>query len=1103
MELDKKDLENLIIESLMVRVKKKQEVEEGIVGGIKGIAGGVKSLYKMGSLKSDIESTLKKINSDKQNLEKLKQRADELGLQTSDAALYKKLTDAISAISDTPASAPAPAAGPGGASTGTAAGATPSVGGLASSNPSSVATRAASSGVSGGGSTSFTTTTVGGPSGGTAATRVTRTRGAGAAAAPTSSPTSVAASAPDTAKGSETTAPETSPAGEPAPEAASPAAATATAAGKKSIKPQNKQALIAAVKDTYLKFDPKDDAVKKAIEGIYNDFTAEIKNFAVKSGKITEEDKKEIKLSEIIKKYTASLDTDQKKEVNKFVNILSQLTINFGYGNVFAEDFGVGVIVDAEPPEEELEVDADELEAGEDESSTPTDTSTTAASTDASTDTSTADASTDTGQGPSIGEPDDLDFLHDPSDPQYIEFSNSLKKAGITDELVIKYVSRFMFPDQDDQYEITENKIKYIKEIILEEAKRTIDLTRFLKSRGYEDKVIKQVLLALQNFSKKVVLAAKAKEIAEKEFPDTTSTEAPAANAPELQKSNVVSPDGKEDEISADNEPDDNLPGMKKIAISYDKTQAERIKKFVEEIKYAKAETLRMMEPGDVLIVTETEGRTATENEELAQKMGIKMFDKTEQARLYVKNQRPVGGDEIIKIFQSISDTKPTEPAVEPQAAGQAAEPAGSAAEPQAAGPAAEPAKADNTQLDNLKRSYAANLKASEEQIKNNKIISLMVAEPSLEKAKEIIGQFFKEPIEIEANKEVYFTEEEFNENYEGFNELNKSIAWIIDLRKKVENTKKALEEMEKNGQPYPYVNVLTPSRASVPAKPVAAEPAKTEPAAGPAAEPAKAEKGETKQEAEIKARGKLDKLQLLPKDKKTIGIKLTAAKTAEEVNKIISDAENQAKAQPSAAVAAPSTAATQESEIDKAKRIAIDLANKLYSKTDLPDIIDGIKASETLEEIETMFEPSNKGNSKKSFKQSMKTGTAEVVTNAAGKKQPPKESDEEREAREAAQEKAEAEEEQNKRLAQLAGIKSGEIKEPEDLENAPAKPAAEPAKTEPAAGPAAEPAKAEPAAEPTPKRRRSSRKSQKESLQYEPMFILKEGVFVLNKKVL
>jgi hypothetical protein len=523
MELDKKDLENLIIESLMVRVKKKQEVEESIVGGIKGIAGGVKSLYKMGSLKSDIESTLKKINGDKQNLEKLKQRADELGLQTSDAALYKKLTDAISAISDTPASAPAPAAGPGGASTGMAAGATPSVVGLASSSPSSVATRAASSGVSGGGSTSFTTTTVGGPSGGTAATRATRTRGAGATAAPTSSPTSAAASAPEAGKAPEATAP---PAKAPEAGKAPEAAATAPAAGKKSIKPQNKEALIAAVKNSYLTFNPKDEAVRKAIESIYNDFTTEIKSFAVKSGQITEEDKKEIKLSEIIKKHTASLDTNQKKEVNKFVDILSQLTINFGYGNVFAEDFGVGVIVDAEPPEEELEVDANELEAGEDESSTPTDTSTTAASTDASTDTSTADASTDTGQGPSIGEPDDLDFLHDPSDPQYIEFSNSLKKAGITDELVIKYVSRFMFPDQDDQYEITENKVKYIKQIILEEAKRTIDLTRFLKSRGYENKAIKQVLLALQKFSEKVVLAAKAKEIAE--MPETTEPTSPA-----------------------------------------------------------------------------------------------------------------------------------------------------------------------------------------------------------------------------------------------------------------------------------------------------------------------------------------------------------------------------------------------------------------------------------------------------------------------------------------------------------------------------------------------------------------------------------------------
>ncbi len=494
MELDKKDLENLIIESLMVRVKKKQEVQEGIVGGIKGIAGGVKSLYKMGSLKSDIESTLKKINSDKQNLEKLKQRADELGLQTSDAALYKKLTDAISAISDTPASAAAPAAGPGGASTGTAAGAAPSVGGAASSTPGSAAARTTSSGVSGGGSTSFTTTTVGGPSGGTAATRATRARGAGAAAAPTLSSTSAAPApeagkAPDTAKGSETTAPQASPVGEPAPEAASPAAGPAPETGKASKpkidtsattgkKPQNKEALIAAVQDSYVKFDTKDDAVKKAIQGIYNDFTTEIKSFAVKSGQITEEDKKEIKLSEIIKKHTASLDTDQKKEVNKFVDILSQLTINFGYGNVFAKDFGASVVVDAEPPEEEeLVIDPDALEAGDVVSDLE-------------------EPATPPAEQPRGFEP----ATPENSGPSFVN-KVLLTKLGIEDEELLNYLSGIM-DSHEDEYEIQENKVSRIRTMILQEAKKVIELTKWMKDKGYEADKIKSVLQILQKFPK-------------------------------------------------------------------------------------------------------------------------------------------------------------------------------------------------------------------------------------------------------------------------------------------------------------------------------------------------------------------------------------------------------------------------------------------------------------------------------------------------------------------------------------------------------------------------------------------------------------------------
>ena len=489
MELEKKDLEKLVLESMKLRLHKK-EVEEGVLGGIKGVAGGVKKMYQLGSVKSDIEDALKKIEGDKDKLEKLKTRADSLDLQSSDKALYDKLT---AAISGTPSTAAAPSISP--ATTPSVAPATgTSGGGLPSSSAGSR---------TGGGS--FTATS---PSAGTTRRRVSSTgvfepSSAATASAGTPSPAEIPApvstktpdvKSPEKAKEVEPKNGEERPETEVAPKL--PDEKYKTKPEKKPIdtsattgqRPQNKKAFQTALDTVYNNFEKaaKDEKVKEAAKDIYNKFTEQISKFSVTTGKITEV-KKEIKLSSIVRDAIKELDDAQKKEITGFINDLSQLTINFGYGNEFAKDY-VSVIVPAPEPAPEAPPKAGKKEV--EPTTTPTPAPEIAASTPPE-------------DAPAKEEPRNLGF--EPATPENSGPSalnkQVLKTIGIDDEELLKYLSDLM-DSHEDEYEIVENKASYVKKLIIQETKKVIELTKWMKEKGYEANKIKSVLQMLQKFPK-------------------------------------------------------------------------------------------------------------------------------------------------------------------------------------------------------------------------------------------------------------------------------------------------------------------------------------------------------------------------------------------------------------------------------------------------------------------------------------------------------------------------------------------------------------------------------------------------------------------------
>lgn len=913
MELEKKDLEKLVLESMKLRLHKK-EVEEGVLGGIKGVAGGVKKMYQLGSVKSDIEDALKKIEGDKDKLEKLKTRADSLDLQSSDKALYDKLT---AAISGTPSTAAAPSISPA---------TTPSVASTTRTSGGGLPSSSAASPTGGG---SFTATS---PSAGTTRRRVSSTgvfEPSSAATASAGTPSPAEIPAPVSTKTPDVKSPEKAKEvepknGEERPEKAVlppfPPEKDKTKPEKKPIdtsattgqRPQNKRAFQTALDTVYNNFEKaaKDEKVKEAANDIYSKFTEQISKFSVRTGKITEADKKEIKLSSIVKNAISGLDDVQKKEIAGFINDLSQLTINFGYGNEFAKDY-VSVIVPA--PEPDPEAPPKDGKKGVESTTTPA---------------PEIAASTPPEDAPAKEEPKNLGF--EPATPENSGPSalnkQVLKTIGIDDEELLKYLSDIM-DSHEDEYEIVENKASYVKKLIIQEAKKVIELTKWMKEKGYEASKIKSVLQMLQKFPKgtgEKVLVTFGGEAA--------GMLNPAEQTPE------ASP---EPETGAGEQQEPPIPA----ALAAD----------------------------DVTVTQKTVQKGKAEK---------------------TAGKAKAGGT-TIKVIRS---NKPNAVAV--------------------VAPVENPTEKDKAAI----VAAASELGAD---------------------AKEVEADIGQGPAAVIAP-------------------ANKAAA-------------------EKLKDPEVALQIAQGEEASS---------SSDQPVSAPAP---KAQTGQTKQEAEKKARGKLEKLSLNPRDKKQIGIRLTSAKTAEEVENIISGAETQAKESPfkPTTISAPA-AAPQESELDKAKRIAIELANQLYSKTDAPDIIDGIKDSESVEDIEIMFsEQSRKGDAKKSFKQSLKSGAAEIVGGKQGSSEEEKRKEQERKEAEAASREAEKEKKvKEKEQRKLVNIEAG--KEPSD------KKTKEPSEKEKVA--AAEREKEIAIA------RERGRKSmgldvQKESIESEPMFILKEGQFVLNKR--
>jgi hypothetical protein len=694
-------------------------------------------------------------------------------------------------------------------------------------------------------------------------------------------------------------------------------------------RPQNKKAFQTALDTVYNNFEKaaKDEKVKEAAKDIYSKFTEQISKFSVTTGNITEANKKEIKLSSIVTDAIKELDDAQKKEITGFINDLSQLTINFGYGNEFAKDY-VSVIVPAPEPAPEAPPKAGKKEV--EPTTTPTPAPEIAASTPPE-------------DAPAKEEPRNLGF--EPATPENSGPSalnkQVLKTIGIDDEELLKYLSDLM-DSHEDEYEIVENKASYVKKLIIQETKKVIELTKWMKEKGYEANKIKSVLQMLQKFPKgtgEKVLVTFGGEAA--------GILNPAEQAPE------ASPEPKTGTGEQQEPPIPAALAADDVTVTEKPVQKGKAEKAAEKAKAGSTtiKVKRSNKPSAVAVVAPVENPTEKDKAAI-----------------------------VAAASELGADAKEVEADI-----GQ--------------GPAAVIAPANKAAAEKLKDPEVALQVTQGKEASSSS--DQPVSTPASKAEKSVVSAA---PTGVSGQQAAKKAKDE----------INRIIKIPVERKK--------------------YIKELDPLAISPDAK-------------------------------------------------------------IEDVENILARARKEASSTPQPQAAAPAPAAApQESELDKAKKIAIELVNKLYSKTDAPDIIDGIKDSESVQDIEIMFsEESRKGDAKKSFKQSLKSGAAEIVGGKQGPSEEEKRKEQERKEAEGAAREAEKEKKtKEKQKIRLANIEAG--KEPSD------KKTKEPTEKEKAD--AAEREKQMAAA------RERGRKSmgldvQKESLQSEPMFILKEGVFVLNKKVL